>query len=421
MFRMINPVQDYAWGSTAAFSELFGWAESTTPQAEIWMGSHPKAPSQLVEDSGDQPRLDTHLSEHPQQLGDWQRCGTTLPFLLKILAVATPLSIQVHPSREQARSGFAAEERLGTDIQAPQRNYVDTNHKPELIVALTRFSALCGFRGTHQARSDLDALTEILITQVASDDDATIRAVQTLSRHLDNGDTRAALSASLQDCAEELGHAAKLLAAADLQAHRTTLSAQSLDTVERITAAFPADPGLFVALMLNRRDLEPGQALFLPSGILHAYLGGVGVEVMANSDNVLRGGLTSKHVDVPELLRVAASDVVEQQLLEPDSTTAHQHIYNTDAEEFSLRRIDFPDSGLHCEIRDPGPAIAVCTAGTVTAGQMLLSPGESVFIPADEPTEFSGAAAQLFIATTPSETGPSDTVSTIPGQQGEAA
>ncbi|MBB3666478.1 mannose-6-phosphate isomerase, class I [Garicola koreensis] len=416
MFRMINPIQDYAWGSTAAFSELFGWAESTTPQAEIWMGSHAKAPSQLVEGSGELPRLDTHLSEHPQQLGTWQHSGTTLPFLLKILAVATPLSIQVHPSREQARSGFAAEERRGTDLKAPQRNYVDTNHKPELIVALTRFSALCGFRDPRQTLRDLTALQEIVAAQVTSDDDETVQAVQTLSRHLQNGETRAALRASLQDCAEELGHAAKLLAATDLRAHQASLAPQSLDTVERITATFPGDPGLFVALMLNRRDLEPGQALFLPSGSLHAYLGGVGVEIMANSDNVLRGGLTSKHVDVPELLRVAASDVVEQQLLEPDASTPHQHIYHTPAEEFSLRRIDFPDSGLHHEVRDSGPAIAVCTAGTVTAGQMLLSAGESVFIPAGEPTDFSGAAAQLFIATAPSATSAG-----IPGQHGDPA
>ena len=402
MFRMINPVQDYAWGSTTAFSELFGWAESPTPRAEIWMGAHPNAPSEIVEDSGAQLPLDVHLNKHPQQLGSWQRSGGTLPFLLKILAVAAPLSIQVHPDREQARSGFAAEEARGLDAQASERNYVDANHKPELIVALTKFSALCGFRDPRDTLTDLTELKRIIAEQGPSGNCGTNHGLDTLSRHLQNGDIHAALQTALHDCAGELSEAAKQVAASDLRAQHTSLTVQSLDTVERIAEAFPRDPGLFVALMLNRRDLEPGQALFLPSGNLHAYLGGVGVEVMANSDNVLRGGLTSKHVDVPELLRVAECSVVDLPLLQPSTPLPHHRLYTAAAEEFALRRIDFVDSGLSHHMCDPAPAIAVCTAGTVTAGEITLGAGESMFIPAAAPTEFTGAAAQLFIATVPS-------------------
>ncbi|MGO1522371.1 MAG: mannose-6-phosphate isomerase, class I [Nesterenkonia sp.] len=402
MFRMINPVQDYAWGSTTAFSELFGWAEPAGPQAEIWMGSHPKAPSEIVQASGESRGLDAQLSEHPEHLGAWQEVGTTLPFLLKILAVASPLSIQVHPSRDQARAGFAAEEALGLDPQARQRNYADVNHKPELLVALTRFSALCGFRDPSRTLNDVAELRAVLSDQAPGTNHEALQAMETLSRHLYHGDIHAALRTALQDGAAQLTEAAKLLAGTDLRSHHTDLTPQSLDTVERIIAAFPADPGLFVALMLNRRDLEPGQALFLPSGCLHAYLGGVGVEVMANSDNVLRGGLTSKHVDVAELLSIADREVVQQALVEPSTPMEHHHLYSTPAEEFTLRRIQFPDSGLQYEMLDPGPAIAVCTGGTVTAGRIALTAGESVFIPAAERTEFSGAAAQLFIAAAPS-------------------
>lgn len=399
MFRMINPVQRYAWGSATAFSELFGWAESGTPQAEVWMGAHPKAPSQIVTGTDQQVRLDAHLSQHPEQLGS--RPGEPLPFLLKILAAASPLSIQAHPSRAQAAAGFAAEEAAGIDLEAAHRNYVDRNHKPELVVALTDFTALCGFRDPRQTLSDLSALSTIVARQAPSDSQEMITALQAVSAAVGRSDFGAALQAALQDHRAALAKVAGLLAGTDLHTAELELSQVTIDTIERITRHFPADAGLVVALMLNRVDLEPGQALFLPSGHLHAYLGGVAVEVMANSDNVLRGGLTAKHVDVAELLHIAHTEVLSLPLLLPESSSAHHHIYRSPAEEFLLHRIEFPPTGLSHRAEAPEPAVAVCTSGSVTAAGTTLAAGDSVFVPAGGSAEFRGADAQLFIATVP--------------------
>lgn len=399
MFRMINPVQTYDWGSATAFSELFGWAAPGTPQAEVWMGAHPKAPSQVVTGAKEPVRLDDHLNQHPEQLGSGGP-GQRLPFLLKILAVATPLSIQAHPSRDQAAAGFAAEEAAGIDLDAEHRNYVDGNHKPELVVALTDFTALCGFRDPQQTLADLSAVRTVIARQVDSAGAEMITAVQALSAAVGLSDFRAALQAALQDHRESLSRAAGLLAEADLRSAESELSSKTVDTIDRITGHFPADPGLFVALMLNRVDLSPGAALFLPSGSLHAYLGGVGVEVMANSDNVLRGGLTAKHVDVAELVRIASTEVLSLPLLEPDSNGVH-HTYRPPAEEFLLYRIEFPPTGLSHQVSEPEPVVAVCTSGSVTAGSSTLAAGDSVFIPAGESAEFSATDAQLFIATVP--------------------
>lgn len=400
MFRMINPVQTYAWGSATAFSELFDWAASGAPQAEVWMGAHPKAPSQVVTGADQPVRLDTHLSQHPEQLGSGHP-GQRLPFLLKVLAVATPLSIQAHPSRDQATAGFAAEEAAGIDLEADHRNYVDRNHKPELVVALTDFTALCGFRDPQQTLEDLSALRTVIAREAPTVSTEMITAVQALSTAVGLSDFRAALQAALQDHRESLSMAAGLLASTDLRSAEVELSSVTVDTIERITHHFPADPGLFVALMLNRVDLSPGGALFLPSGNLHAYLGGVGVEVMANSDNVLRGGLTAKHIDVAELLRIAHTEVLSLPVLKPESESAHHYIYRPPAEEFLLHRIEFPHTGLSHQVDQPEPVVAVCTSGSLTAGSSTLAAGDSVFIPAGEAAEFSGADAQLFIATVP--------------------
>lgn len=398
MFRMINPVQAYAWGSATAFSELFGWPETGEPQAEVWMGAHPTAPSQLVTDAAEPVHLDAHLGQHPEDLGTL-RSDKTLPFLLKVLAVAVPLSIQAHPTKEQAAAGYAAEEAAGVDLTDERRNYVDSNHKPELLVALTEFSALSGFRGPEQTLQDLRALQRIIAAAVPSGSDEMITAVQVLISAVGERDFGVALEAALRGHRGALSAAAGFLASIDPHTADAELSPVSADTVERITAAFPTDPGLFVALMLNRTDLSPGQALFLPAGTLHAYLGGVGVEAMATSDNVLRGGLTTKHIDVAELLRTAHTEELSATLLQPEPTAAHRQTYRPDAEEILLHRIEFPAPGLMHRICEPAPVVALCTRGALTAGDHSLTAGDSVFVPAREPVEFSGAEAQLFLAT----------------------
>lgn len=379
------------------------------------MGAHPSAPSRL-RGTGHQDdlRLTDYLAHHPETLGEPTETTGTLPFLLKVLAIDTPLSIQAHPTRDQAQEGFVAEESAGLALQAAERNYVDANHKPELVVALTGFSALCGFRPVHAALADVGTVRDLILAQAEDDDRSLSNALEALTLCLLREDLGAALSTALYQAAPELSRAATILAETDLRAHG--LSAQLSDIVTRITSAFPGDPGVFVALMLNRVELEPGQALFMPAGNLHAYLHGVGLEVMANSDNVLRGGLTSKHVDVPELLRITDTAVLPKPSFEPETRSAHQTTYAPDVEEFELHRIDLPTSGLRHESQHPGPSIALCTAGTVhaetashvrptteTARQqtLTLSPGESVFIPAGEPAVFAGHSAQLFIAAAP--------------------
>lgn len=398
MFRMINPIQDYAWGSTTAFSQLFGWVESGGPQAEVWMGAHPKAPSQVVTGGPTPTYLNTHLDQHPSQLGRWQTAGS-MPFLLKILAVAAPLSIQAHPTAEQAQTGFDAEEAAGVPAEAAERNYVDRNQKSELLVALTDFAALAGFRDPQQTLADLACLRGFLDGQHTPGVGEMGHAVDALSGCLEQLDFAAALRTALDAHRRGLAATAGLLARTDLQAALPDLSAAGRDTITRIAAAHPEDPGLFVALMLNRVDLTPGQALFLQAGQLHAYLGGVGVELMANSDNVLRGGLTAKHVDVAELLRIAEPSVLDQPLLEPDERMPHHTIYRPSAERFALRRVDFPSHGLTWELQDLGPAVAVCTRGSVWAGNQEIAAGDSVFIPADETARFVGTEAELFVAT----------------------
>lgn len=401
MFRMINPVQAYAWGSTTALSELFGWAPTGAPQAEVWMGAHPKAPSRILCQGGAPVPLDQHLRRHPEQLGSWEE-ERSLPFLLKVLAVATPLSIQAHPTRAQAATGFTAEEDAGVNLHAEERNYVDQNHKAELVVGLTDFAALCGFRHPEPTLVDLRKIRALLDGDAGSDAHLWAQALDELLDHLTGADFHTALRTALLDHREALAAAAERLAAVDADQLRGALTPTASDTLERITAAFPGDPGVFVALMLNRVDLRPGEALFLPAGNLHAYLGGVGVEVMANSDNVLRGGLTTKHVDVGALLEIVAQEVLEQPRLEPVALTADHRRYVPPGEEFALHRMDFPEVGLTHQFQQPAPAVAVCTRGRVSAGGVVLEAGESAFLPAGESAAFVGRGAQLFVATLPS-------------------
>ncbi|WP_300342239.1 mannose-6-phosphate isomerase, class I [Nesterenkonia sp.] len=393
MFRMSNAVQEYAWGSTTAFSELFGWDPPGTPQAELWMGAHPKAPSQILNQGGSRCDLPTHLAKHPQDLGPWAAAGT-LPFLMKVLAVAAPLSIQAHPTKEQARAGSAAEDAAGVAVASPQRNYVDTNHKPELVVALTEFAALCGIRPPQHSASDLRAVQRLL----AEHDAGHGSALEPLCRCLEDDDVAAALRIALESSAAPLGEAASALT--ELGPLTGQLPQPAADTVERICAAFPADPGLFVALMLQRVQLAPGEALFLPAGQLHAYLGGTAVEVMANSDNVLRGGLTSKHIDVAELLRVVSTEPLPPPAVTPE-VRERQLIYRPPAEEFELHRLEFPPSSGEHRLTFTGPAIALITAGQVDSPLGGVAAGESVFIPAGEPAWFHGDSAQMFVAVAP--------------------
>ncbi|MFD4634709.1 mannose-6-phosphate isomerase, class I [Streptomyces sp. NPDC058284] len=380
MDRLSNTIRPYAWGSPTAIAELIGAEPSGEPQAEMWMGAHPGAPSRTARGA-----LNEVIDADPErELGKaaTDKFGPRLPFLLKILAAGAPLSLQVHPDLTQAQEGYADEERRGVPIDAPHRNYKDANHKPELICALTPFDGLCGFRAPAEtadllAALDVDSLKPYVDLLRAQPEEAALREVLT-----------AVLSADPEEMAETVTD--------------VTAAARRLGGVYEpyagIAHHYPGDPGVIAAMLLNHVRLQPGEALFLGAGVPHAYLDGLGVEIMANSDNVLRCGLTPKHVDVPELLRIVRFEATEPGVLRPEASAAGEEVYETPIDEFRLSRFVLPEGAAPHDLTATTPQILLCTAGSVQAGELILAPGRSAFVPASEKAELSGTGT-VFRAT----------------------
>ncbi|MEV7202164.1 mannose-6-phosphate isomerase, class I [Streptomyces griseoluteus] len=379
MDRLDNTVRPYAWGSTTAIPRLLGTEPTGEPQAEMWMGAHPGAPSRTSRGT----LVEVIDADPERELGAEAvaKFGPRLPFLLKILAAGAPLSLQVHPDLAQAREGYAEEERRGVPVDAPHRNYRDANHKPELICALTEFDGLCGFRAPAEAAGLLDGLgVDSLKPYVdllrAQPEDAALREVLT-----------AVLTANPEDMADTVTEATA--ACTRLGGPYTPYADMARD--------YPGDPGVIAAMLLNHVRLQPGEALFLGAGIPHAYLDGLGVEIMANSDNVLRCGLTPKHIDVPELLRVVRFEASDPGVLRPEASSEGEEVYETPIDEFRLSRWVLPGETAR-DLTLPTPQILLCTAGSVRVGEHGLLPGRSVFVPAGEKAEASGEGT-LFRAT----------------------
>lgn len=396
MDRLVNTVRPYAWGSLTALPELLGQEPTGEPQAELWMGAHPGAPSRA--DRGEGPRtLDELIAADPEgELGaaTVARFGPALPFLFKVLAAGIPLSIQAHPTLDQARAGYAAENALGIPPDAPHRSYRDANHKPELICALDEFDGLCGFRTPAGAAALLAGLKvaalDPLIALLGAEDEAeALRS--TLAAVLTMDDATAA--ATVRDTAEAVDKAA----AGDPDGPYALYS--------RITREFPGDRGLIAGLLLNAIRLRPGQALYLGAGVPHAYLHGVCVELQANSDNVLRAGLTPKHIDLPELLKVVEFTSGAPELLLPVGVaeTPGEELYPVPVDEFRLSR--FTLDGQERQLDGRAPQILLCTAGsarlTAADGTTLdLAHGESAFLPATgTATRLDGTGTTVFRAT----------------------
>jgi mannose-6-phosphate isomerase len=380
MDRLDNTIRPYAWGSTTALPRLLGVEPTGEPQAEMWMGAHPGAPSR----TGRGTLVEVIDADPERELGAAAvaRFGPRLPFLLKILAAGAPLSLQVHPDLAQAQRGYADEKSRGVPADAPHRNYKDANHKPELICALTEFEGLCGFRAPVHAAGLLDGLGV----------DSLKPYVDLLHAHPEDAALREVLTAILSADREEM-------------AHTVTEAATACDRLggeyapyAGIAHHYPGDPGVIAAMLLNHVRLQPGEALFLGAGIPHAYLSGLGVEIMANSDNVLRCGLTPKHVDVPELLRIVRFEAADPGVLRPEASPDGEEVYETPTDEFRLSRYVLPAGGAAHDLTRPAPQILLCTAGAVRAGEHELTPGQSVFVPAGEPAEVSGSGT-LFRAT----------------------
>ncbi|MBL8935111.1 MAG: mannose-6-phosphate isomerase, class I [Archangium sp.] len=377
MHRLDNTIQAYAWGSTTAIPQLLGLPETKAPQAELWLGAHPSAPSKV-----DGRSLEALITEAPAaMLGSsvQQRFGDRLPYLLKVLAAAKPLSLQAHPSLAQAKAGFTREEAANDRLTASHRNYKDANHKPELICALTPFRALCGFRDAAQTRALLAGLEVPALAPL----------LQTLDRKGLAGFFEQVMTLPMQ--ARE-----PLVKAVVLACGRTPVPGREAECLNAVALeqAYPGDVGVIGALLLNLVELKPGEALALGAGNLHAYLEGTGIELMANSDNVLRGGLTPKHVDVPELLRVLDFSNGPARVVTP--TAGPEAVYPTPFPDFRLSRLDVNGS---LELQRLGPDIVLCTAGRVTVNGLPLERGASAFAPFSDGALMLSGQGTLFRAT----------------------
>ena len=386
LYPLTGVIRPYAWGSRTILAELQGRpAPSEGPEAELWLGAHPGDPSTVTGPDGP-VRLDALIGDDPKgRLGAEvaDEFGPRLPYLMKVLAAEAPLSLQAHPDADYARRAFAAQE---ADPDAP-RNYTDAHHKPEMLVALTPFDALCGFRDPAVSAAVLAAaglprlgpVVEALRGGVAGLRDA-VEILLTWPA----GD-RAALVTEFCSASAPAAHADDFALAGALAEHH------------------PGDPGVLVALLLNHVRLAPGEAIWMPAGNLHAYLKGAGVEIMAASDNVLRGGLTPKRVDVAELLRVLRFEVLDDPILPPSPVTAGVVTWRVPVREFALYRVEPDAAGPPVEVPAAGPRILIGVAGETLAREgdgapVELVTGTAAFAPADAgPVTVSGPGT-VFVA-----------------------
>ncbi|WP_395307747.1 mannose-6-phosphate isomerase, class I [Mycobacterium sp. AMU20-3851] len=381
-------IRKYAWGSRTAIAEFTGRPSPTQhPEAELWLGAHPGDSAHCETDAGEQSLLQMITDDPAGQLGEASRSrfGDALPFLAKVLAADEPLSLQAHPSSQQAVHGFEREERLGIPVSAPTRNYRDASHKPELIVALGQFEALAGFRPAARSVEFMRALSvadlDPFITLLKGQSDADgLRALFTTWITFPQPDLDVLVPSVLDGAINYI------------RSGETAFQAEA-KTILELGERYPGDAGVLAAMLLNRITLAPGEGIYLPAGNLHAYLHGVGFEVMANSDNVLRGGLTPKHVDVPELLRVLDFTPTDDAPIVARPTRGGlELVYDTPAPEFAVSLLQVADELVGREIDAPaehaGPQVLLCIEGAVkvgsAAGAVSLARGDAAWVAADD-------------------------------------
>ena len=380
LLKIANQPRNYAWGSRTLIADYFGPQIPATnePMAEIWLGTHPVSPSVLAEDPDK-----TLVSE----LG-----GQELTFLMKILAADQPLSIQAHPNSAQAKAGFERENSQGISLDAKNRNYKDDQPKPEIIVALSDFEALCGFKPI----DEIDALLEDMETHTGvSEGFRTMSANWRKLLHETDG-----LKKVFTDISHRKGNldgfTAELTAMADFEA-RFALA-------ERLNLIYPGDPGVILALLMNHVFLEPGQALFLDAGNVHAYLSGLGVEVMAASDNVLRGGLTPKHIDVDELERVVDFRAGKIAPVTPREVVQGLIEYPCNTDAFLLYKAKPSGDRVLADLSMPGESIILCTAGEISLSnsleeRVILRRGEAAYMSSQAKFFTISGSGTAFLAT----------------------
>ena len=379
MKRLEPARQQYAWGSTTAIPALLGMADDGAPWAEAWYGTHAAGPTRVC---GDGPLSALIEAEPERLLGDdiiW-RFGRRLPFLLKLIAPEQPLSLQVHPSQAQAAEGYALEEEAGIALDHPSRNYKDTNHKPEMVLALTRFRAVAGFRAPRRAVEVLAALDSPLARRMRR----TLRLNPT--RYGIRQVFSDVVSAATRPSPQEIDDLVTEIAARFEAGTSPSLRVDS--NVLKMAATFPGDPGIAAALLLNPVTLQPGEALFVPAGSVHAYISGLGVEVMASSDNVLRAGLTTKHIDVPEMLACVDYVAAPPVRPAPEYLSRATRAYYAPVDDFELMVTTVVAADGRLPVPGRGPRILLAVEGAVTlvtqTDSQTLAQGEAVFVGADE-------------------------------------
>lgn len=372
MQRLQGTIQTYAWGSTDFLPALLGQPETGEQQAELWLGAHPSAPSLVA----DRP-LDQLIGEDPEAtLGPAvvAEFGPMLPYLLKVLSAAEPLSLQAHPSRAQAEAGFAAEEAAGVDLGAPERTYRDDWPKPEMLCALETTDLLCGFREPRETYDLFERLGVPAAVELVAPlrDGGASELAEVFAQIMRLSGAQLSLVGEVARAAGQLGGDGQIAA--------------------ELGARYPEDPGVLAALLMNRMTLQRNEAVFLDAGNLHAYVSGSGVEIMANSNNVLRGGLTSKHVNLGELLKILDFTPGFPALVSCVEERSGAWAYQTPASEFALWRLE-----VSSEVLVPAtgtPRVLLVYEGSMSAraatAELGLARGQSAFLSAGEDVELIG-------------------------------
>ena len=390
---MEGVVQPYAWGSRTFLPALLGREPTDQPEAELWLGAHPGAPSTVA----GRPLPDLIAADPAGVLGaaSVERFGPRLSYLLKVLAADSPLSLQAHPSRAQAEAGYAQEEAAGVPVDAAHRLFKDDWPKPELLCALVQADALCGFRAPARTFRLVEQLNaERTLEVLAPLGNASLPEPERLERVF-----RAIMGlADPRPCLTELVLQCEAFAS-DASGGGDGELSRLADTVRTLAGAYPGDPGVLAAVLMNRVTLEPGDALYLGAGNLHAYLRGAGVELMANSDNTMRGGLTAKHVDVDALVDVLDFTPVTPGLVTSDAVADGVFRYPTPAPEFALWRLEPSGSAVEVPGTDAGRVVVVVDGSVALHAddELTLDRGQAAFLEAGTATTVTGVGV-VFMA-----------------------
>jgi len=393
IYRLKNPTQNYPWGSTTDIPKLLGAGNPDhEPVAELWLGAHLKAPSTVVKDQGEQSLLDLIEAEPVTVLGadTVERFGPRLPFLLKVLAAEKALALQVHPTRDQAKDGFERESALGVQPDAPNRNYPDRNPKPELVCALEPFDCLAGFRRIVEIATDLRSLHLITIG----------KAVERFVRSQRTDGLRRLFESIML-----MGNERKLMFIEEVVGKAAAAKGDRYRWIVELNRQYPGDIGVVSPLFLSLMHLSPGQAVYLAPGTVHAYLRGVAMELMSNSDNVVRGGLSIRHVDIPEFIKILRYNKNPIEPVKPRELTGGAEVYEVPASDFRLYRIRLGRGVKYVSPRKRAVEILICTRGRAVlragAGKddFVVRHGDSFLVPANSPAYTIEGEGMLFKAT----------------------